>query len=586
MREVVFYMEQGGVGRFALSISPFQVQYTEVIEPKKYDSFSPKRSANIDGFFGKPIDNRPRTPVFRPSTAKPQPAPGMLSDMPKRAQPQQVLTSVSSPLSQSGRAYSLEGRDRERRRQQIDEVIDQPETEKRRRNRKEKTPHSKKRVFKRFAAGLGVLVVLFGLFFGFKFYKDIAKLTGNKNPLSLLGAFHPVALKNQDGRVNILVAANSADDPGHNGANLTDSIMVLSVDTKKNTALILSVPRDLWVNIPGVGHSKINAAYPNGGMNALQKVVQNNLGLTIDYQALVDYSAVKDLVNSVGGITITIKSDDPRGIYDPDLDYTSRHCCSLAKYPNGPVNLNGKQALNLARARGDAYGSYGYAQSDFTRTMYQREMLLAIKKKASQGNVIANPFKVADLVDAVGNNVKTNLSVAEIETLYTYMKKIDDNKIDSYNINTLAGKNSTMLANYTSPDGQSALIPADGLDNYESIQKQITKILTADPVTKEGATVVVLNGTSTTGLAMKQENKLIAKGMTVAVGDAPATQATTTIIDNSQGEMPNTLNYFKTAYKATITTNATLTRTYPNADFILILGQSAVPKPTTPATAQ
>lgn len=579
-------MEQGGVGRFALSISPFQVQYTEVIEPKKYDSFSPKRSANIDGFFGKPIDNRPRTPVFRPSTAKPQPAPGMLSDMPKRAQPQQVLTSVSSPLSQSGRAYSLEGRDRERRRQQIDEVIDQPETEKRRRNRKEKTPHSKKRVFKRFAAGLGVLVVLFGLFFGFKFYKDIAKLTGNKNPLSLLGAFHPVALKNQDGRVNILVAANSADDPGHNGANLTDSIMVLSVDTKKNTALILSVPRDLWVNIPGVGHSKINAAYPNGGMNALQKVVQNNLGLTIDYQALVDYSAVKDLVNSVGGITITIKSDDPRGIYDPDLDYTSRHCCSLAKYPNGPVNLNGKQALNLARARGDAYGSYGYAQSDFTRTMYQREMLLAIKKKASQGNVIANPFKVADLVDAVGNNVKTNLSVAEIETLYTYMKKIDDNKIDSYNINTLAGKNSTMLANYTSPDGQSALIPADGLDNYESIQKQITKILTADPVTKEGATVVVLNGTSTTGLAMKQENKLIAKGMTVAVGDAPATQATTTIIDNSQGEMPNTLNYFKTAYKATITTNATLTRTYPNADFILILGQSAVPKPTTPATAQ
>lgn len=567
---------------FTLSISPFRVQYHEVIEPKKYDSFSPKRAANIDGFFARPVNNRPRTPVFRPATAKPQPAPGMLSDMPRRAQPQQVLSSASNPVAQSSGVYSLEGRNRERRRRQIDEILEQPEPEKRRHGRKhkEKALGSRKRIFKRVAAGLGVLILLFGLFFGFKFYRDIAKLTGNKNPLSLLGAFHPVPLKNQDGRVNILVAANSADDPGHNGANLTDSIMVLSVDTKKNTALILSVPRDLWVNIPGYGHAKINSAYPDGGMDKLQTVVQKNLGLTIDYQALVDYSAVKDLVNSVGGITITINSDDPRGIYDPDLDYTTRTCCALAKYPNGPVTLNGSQALNLARARGEAYGSYGYDQSDFTRTLYQREMLLAIKQKASKGSVIANPFKVADLVDAVGNNVKTNLSVSEIETLYTYMKKIDDSKIDSYNINTLAGKSTTMLQNYTSPDGQSALIPAAGVDDYADIQQQIQKILTADPVTKEGATVVVLNGTSTTGLAMKQENKLIGKGMTVVIGDAPATQATTTLIDNSQGQMPNTLNYFKTTYKATLTTNSALTSNYPNADFILILGQSAAPATT------
>src|SRR5580765_6800936 len=117
--------------------------------------------------------------------------------------------------------------------------------------------------------------------------------------------------------------------------------MVLSVDTKKNTALMLSVPRDLWVNIPGVGHSKINAAYPNGGMNKLQSVVEDNLGLTIDYQVLVNYGAFRDLVNAVGGINITIASDDPRGIYDPSLDYTSRHCCALAKYPNGQVTLNG-----------------------------------------------------------------------------------------------------------------------------------------------------------------------------------------------------------------------------------------------------
>ena len=69
----------------------------------------------------------------------------------------------------------------------------------------------------------GVLLLLAGLLFGFKFYKNIARLTGNNNPLSLLGAFTPAHLDNQDGRVNILVAGNSVDDTGHDGAALTDS---------------------------------------------------------------------------------------------------------------------------------------------------------------------------------------------------------------------------------------------------------------------------------------------------------------------------------------------------------------------------
>lgn len=502
--------------------------------------------------------------------------------MPKRSEPQVVLSSgraaAAAPVATA--PFPLNGESpRRRMRGESQETV--PGN-----LQKERRPRSAKRLLKRLVLAFGAFVLLGGLWFGLRFYKDIAKLTGNSNPLSLLNVFHPASLRNQDGRVNILVAANSADDVGHNGANLTDSIMVLSVNTKNNTALMLSIPRDLWVNIPGAGHSKINAAYPDGGMDALQQVVQDNLGLTIDYHALVNYGAFRDLVDSVGGITITIQSDDSRGIYDPSLDYTSRHCCALAKYPNGPVTLNGKQALNLARARGDAYGSYGYSQSDFTRTMYQRKMLVAVKDKAVQPSVIANPFKVSGLVDAVGNNVKTDLQLNEVETLFTYMKKIDDNKIDSYNINTLKGKGTTMLANYTTPDGQSALIPAAGIDNFDDIQQQIQKIFTSDPVTKEGATTVVLNGTETTGLAMAQENKLIGKGMTVAVGDAPATQATTTIIDNSGGEMPNTLAYLKSYYKATVVADKSLTRTYPSADFIVILGQSAVPKPSTTATTQ
>ena len=336
------------------------------------------------------------------------------------------------------------------------------------------------------------------VWFGFKFYKNVAKITGDKNPFALLSVFHPVSLKSQDGRVNILVAANSADDPGHNGGNLTDSIMVLSLNTTNNTALMLSIPRDLYVNIPGYGHGKINQAYPDGGMNLLAQVIQQDLGITTDYQVLVNYGAFKDLVNAVGSIKIDIQSNDPRGIYDPNLDYTSKNCCALAKYPNGWVTLNGQQALDLARARGDPspYGiAYGFPDGDFDRTMHQRQMLLAVKDKASQTSVVANPFKVSALFDAVGNNITTNLKLDEIETLYTYMKKVNDNNIASYNINTLKGGNTTMLANYTTPAGQDALIPAAGLDDFSDIQTQIQRILSSDPLAREGATVEVLNGT-------------------------------------------------------------------------------------------
>ena len=562
---------------------------------EKQDSFSPKRNTNIDGFFNRPAPVRPRQPVFRSSGPKPQFRRPELTDMPRRNEPQPVLGGGDGhsmlPPVQSGFGAGVLTGEQPRRRRFPEEPANQPEPKKSRRQRrhdrkqyKKEHASNKKRLFKRLALGFGVLVLLAGVTFGFRFYRDIAKLTGNSNPFALLGVFHPVPLQNQNGRVNILLAANSADDPGHNGANLTDSIMVLSVNTKNNTALILSVPRDLWVNIPGNGYSKINAAYPDGGMDLLQNVVQKDLGLTIDYQALVNYEAFKDLVDAVGGITINIQSPDPRGIYDPNIDYTSRRCCALAKYPNGPVTLNGHQALNLARARGDPnpYGiPYGFSDGDFDRTQHQRQMLLAIKDKSSQAGVIANPFKVSALVDAVGNNVKTNLQLDEVETLYTYMKKIDDNSIASYNVNTLKGGNTTMLENYTTPDGQSALIPAAGVGDYSAIQAQIRKIFSSDPVAREGATVVVLNGTEVTGLAMRQDNKLIGKGMTVSVADAPVTQATSTIIDDSNGQMPNTLAYLKKHYNATVVTDASLTRGYPGADFILILGQSAVPATTT-----
>ncbi len=556
--------------------------------PNKFDDFRPRQAGSIDGFVTG-AGQQPRRPAFR-STVSSAPArpethlPPVATPVPRNHNTLSTRQDIAQP-SRAPQSIKTQSQERLAIVPELQDTLNPytstSQTSRQKRADKAKKPAGgRKRGFKKFAKIFGVVLLVGVLAFGFRFYRDVAKITGNNNPLSLLGVFNPADLKNENGRVNILVAGNSADDLGHNGGELTDSLMILSVDTRKNTALMLSVPRDLWVNVPGEGHMKINSVYPLSGMEGLKEVVTDTTGLPVHYTALVNYTAFKDLVNAVGGISITIKSDDPRGIYDPSLDYTSRTCCALAKYPNGPVKLDGKQALNLARARGEGYGSYGFAQADFTRTEHQRNMLLGIKDRASDPSVIANPFKVSNLFSAVAGNVKTDLQIDEIQTLYYYSKKVDATKIDSFNINTLKGKGTTMLTNYTSPNGQSALIPAAGLDDFSEISLQIRRLFNADPVSKEAATVVILNSTDYVGLAKQQTNKLLAKGMDVASeGNFATVQQQTTVIDNTANKMPNTKAYLTANYKASVVQDAATVSRYPNADFIIILGNSAAPDP-------
>lgn len=560
----------------------------------KHNGFRPRRQASIDGFLGS-TGQQPRRPAFRDFGPAIPPV-----HTPSQQPKQQVTSTVTEDAMQRRRrevARMTSGMDKpvfddEKTKTQSDSYLEPP----RRRSALRDETRQKRKFFGKgksdgqesFAAPkpkkkhrlrkavIGVLALLL-LVFGGRLFMSIAKLTGNDNPLSVLGALRDAPLKNDEGRVNILVAGNSADDVGHNGGELTDSIMVISVDTKKNTAMMLSIPRDMWIQLPAGGHGKINSVYPDSGMKGLASVVEDELGLPVHYNALVNYNAFRELVDAVGGITITIKSDDPRGIYDPNLDYTSARCCALAKYPNGPVNLNGKQALNLARARGDG-GGYGLPQGDFDRTKHQRQMLLAIKQKASSPSVIANPLAISNLVSAVGNNAKTDLSLAEMQSLFKVMKKIDDGKIDSYNVNTLKGPETTMLANYTTADGQSALIPAAGIDDYSDIATQIKKTFTSSPVAKEAAGIVVLNGTDLPGLAKLESNKLDAKGLNTILRANGTATAKTVIVDNSKGTKPNSIAYLKKRYSVSTSVDTQLASGYPNADIIVLLGNDAAAK--------
>jgi LCP family protein required for cell wall assembly len=316
-----------------------------------------------------------------------------------------------------------------------------------------------------------------------------------RNQLKIFGWGGITSLFNQEklngentGHVNILLAGNSSDDPNHGGANLTDSIMMVSIDTTNNKAFMLSIPRDLYVDIPGNGYAKINeayqdgetdhfseAGYASGGMGLLEKTVSEHLGMPIHYYALIDYAAVRQAVNAVGGIDVTITSTDPRGLYDPSPDLANDYK-PLVKLSNGVNHLDGAQALGLARARGNSYGAYGYGTGDFTRTANQRAILLALKNKAVSGSTLANPVKLGNLFDSLGDNVKTDLSLGNVRRLYDLGKKIPDNAVSSVGLNDVDGE--SLLISYRTSLGQSALIPRKGVDDFSEIKDYVQTLLT------------------------------------------------------------------------------------------------------------
>ncbi len=294
------------------------------------------------------------------------------------------------------------------------------------------------------------------------------KMFGTGNVVSLANSG---SLKtDSNGRVNVLIAGNSVDDPGHSGAKLTDSILLISMDPSNHTGYMLSVPRDLYVNIPGYGHAKINEAYSDGGMSLLQEVVEENFGIKISYDFLVDYSAVKSIVNALGGIDITVNSPDGR-LYDPDIDWSTHG--PLVDLANGRHHLNGEQALDFIRARGDDYRSIGFVQADFQRTADQRQVVTAIKSKLNW-KLILDPRKNGVILNAIASNVKTNTPAGAARPLFGLYNSIPNSKMKSYSLRDLGGHN--YLASYFTPTGESALIPVTGIDDFSQIQAAIDQL--------------------------------------------------------------------------------------------------------------
>lgn len=274
-----------------------------------------------------------------------------------------------------------------------------------------------------------IVLMIAAAIFGYMLLSHTANVFKG-NPMDIL--IGTELARDENNLTNILIFGTSEDAEGHDGGLLTDSILVASVDQEKKTSKIFSIPRDLWVNysVPGgetmncvVGtQGKINATYmcalneyknnKDQASRYFAKKISEITGLNLQYYISLDWSALRTVVDELGGIDVDVYADDEAGIHD-----TCQHL-DLAKGIN--YGLNGSMALKLARARNagcDEGGDFGLSRSNFDREINQQRIFNAIKNKAFSIGVLGKPTKVIRLIDSLGNNVKTNITMAEVRTL-------------------------------------------------------------------------------------------------------------------------------------------------------------------------
>lgn len=442
-----------------------------------------------------------------------------------------------------------------------------------------------KKFFKRLAIILLVLIVLTGAYVGIKAFVASSKVFKG-NIFDLLGKGQQLKT-DQYGRSNILVFGTSEDDPDHKdaGANLTDSLMIVSIDQKNKNAAMISIPRDIWVDynkscMPG-NEGKINALYScysddgkneADGANALKQNIGENFGMDIQYYAHVNYTVVKQVVDAVGGVEVTIESSDPRGILDRNFDWKCRNQCYYVKYANGPTGvMDGEHALYLARARGDDNGqaTYGLGGGNFDREKNQQKILTALKGKATNAGTLSNPVAVTGMIDALGDNVRTNFTGPEIKTLIGLGKDIPTDKIKSISL----VEPGNPVVNTGSYMGQSIVKPVAGVDDFSEIQAFVRGKLNALNGQEQGD-IEVLNGSTSMGVAGAKAKELKAEGISVtSVGDTDANNYPAIAwYDLSGGKLSKTSAKIKGVLGVEAAGTTLPTGVQSSADFVIIIG--------------
>lgn len=385
--------------------------------------------------------------------------------------------------------------------------------------------HKKTRGVKKKRTGLKVLIVIFIILAlgvgAFAIWGNtlISKLTSGRSGLfDFIGAISTnVKLKtDSNGRTNVLVFGTSGydmkgteGDYAHDGAMLTDSIMVLSFDQETKDLAMINLPRDLYVGKTCTSTGKVNEVFwcanvdgtdEEAGALALANTIRDILGVEIQYWVHLDWAALVSVVDGIGGITVTL---------DEDVNDAWTETYIKA---GEPKQLDGDRALALARAR------HGTEAGDFSRGNSQQKILVAIQNKIVEEGIDFG--KALSLVEAVGDNVRMSFSIEEVKSVLALAKDMSLEAMRQVPLVDYA--NNIYYVKTDEMNGISYVVPYAGVNNYSEIKKYIAKMFSSNPAVREDAVIAVLNGSGEVGVASQEKVKLVNDGYSnVTVDDAP-----------------------------------------------------------------
>ncbi len=340
------------------------------------------------------------------------------------------------------------------------------------------------------------------------------------------------------GRVTILLMGIDERQSEY-GPWRTDTMILLTLDPATKTAGMLSIPRDLWVEIPDYGvYDRINTAhfrgdvdhYPGGGGPALAvKTVQQNFGVSIDYYVEVNFQAFVQIIDQIGCIPITVTDtiDDPTYPAPTGSGYDPFHI------DPGNYCMGGETLLKYARTRATFGG-------DFDRAKRQQQVLYAIRDQImNTGELPTLLARVPQIYNALQDNVRTDMTEGEIISLARVAAQIPREDICSA---VIAGQ--YIEGFQTLPDGSQVVIP-----NRTAIRQLVLDIFSGggqcnpqaqdlqSAAVAEKASITVLNGTRQEGIATSTGDRLTAQGLNViSVGNADRFDYANTIIYNYTGK--------------------------------------------------
>lgn len=295
--------------------------------------------------------------------------------------------------------------------------------------------------------------------------------------------------KTDEGRINILLLGRAGES--YPGKNLTDTIMMMSIDTEKHKVALISLPRDLYVTLPEERVAgKINSLYQYGlsqnqGTQAIEKAVTMVTGEPLHYTVILDFDGFEKIIDAFGGIELEVTRD----IYDeryPGKNY-SYETFELKK---GWQKLDGKTALKYVRERHDD------PEGDFGRAKRQQQVLTALKKKVFSNSLFFNINAINELLVILGESVKTNATLAEMESALRLAKKVDSENIENVVIDAWK-KESLLRVSHVELGGVRAftLVPRTG--NWQEIQEVSQNIFSHEQNEKRQAALAEENASLT-----------------------------------------------------------------------------------------